>query len=280
MSVINKCAPNISIENHWTCFNFDELKDIAIAFNTYIQKNKICQSKSKQCIPKRLIKIDNKTKRQLWLSIYNRLKPICKYEYCWIDLDFIKQIDDTYLQEKIKYFTFKPKMNQRTDKWLTTKDINNVLQQYQEFDPSFKFLGALPSDFYKITNVNYKDIYNYKKIGIVFNLDGYQQLGSHWVGFIIDNTNKSIEYYDSASKPPNKNIKTFINMILEFLKKDGKLTYKLKINTVRHQYKNSECGVYAIYFIIQRLLGNTFEKITNKIIKDDEMKLFRSYIFL
>lgn len=276
----NKCAPNIlgSIEDHWTCFTLDELREIALAFNIYIQRNKICGiiDSNKVCIPEKLIKISNQTKRQLWTSIYRRLEPICKYEQCWVDLDFIKKIDDRYLQDKIRFFTFKPKMNGRLDSWLGTKDINAVLQQYQELDHDFKFLGALPSDFYKVTRVKWNDARKYKCLGIIFNLDDHTKSGSHWVAFFVDNVQKTIEYYDSVGSPPNKNIQTFINKIAKVLGK----RYIIKINKIQHQYKNSECGIYAIYYIIRRLFGNDFETLTSTIINDEEMKQFRKIIFI
>lgn len=271
----NICAPNISIKDHWSCFTLNELKKIAKAFNKYIRHNNICTSKNK-CIPKRLIKIENQTKSQLWKSIYNRLEPICKYESCWIDLDFIKVIDDIDLREKIKYFTFKPKMSKNYNKWLNTKDINSVLQQYQEVDKSFNFLGALPSDFYKIIKFKWNDLHKYKKIGIIFNLDEHTQQGSHWVAFLIDNTSKTLEYFDSVGDVPNTNIQEFIDKISRiFLNK-----YNVKINNIKHQNGNSECGVYAMYYITQRLSGKNFETITRNVIKDNEIKKFRNHFFL
>ena len=53
----------------------------------------------------------------------------------------------------------------------------------------------------------------------------------------------------------------------------SKLNKKLeiKINKVRHQYKNSECGMYCIYFITSLLDGKTFENIVKNIIDDDTM---------
>ena len=183
------CAPNVvNVEDHYTCFTFDELKQIALAFNIHIQKHKICDKSNNVCVPRKLIGIRNKTKKQLWTSIYKRLEKICPYESCWIDLDFIKSVDDEILRDKIRYFTFKPKMSKHINAWLSTSDINNVLQQYQELDHSFKFLGALPSDFYKVIKVDYSQIKNYKKIGVVLNLDDHTQKGSHWVSFLIDNT--------------------------------------------------------------------------------------------
>jgi hypothetical protein len=271
---INTCAPNISTRTHWTCFTLNELKEIANAFNIYIEHNKTC--KKSICPNLNIIRLENKSKSQLWKSIYNRLKPICKYESCWIDLDFIKQIDDLNLREKIKYFTFKPKMTKHLNKWLNTKDINAVLQQYQEVHKSFKFLGALPSDFYKIIKVKWTDLYKYHTIGIIFNLDDHTQSGSHWVSFLIDNKIKTIEYYDSVGDNPNANIQEFINKISKLFKHK----YNVKINTIKHQYGNSECGVYAMYYIVQRLSGNSFKTITSNIIKDNEIKKFRKHFFI
>ena len=230
------CAPSIDIKDHYTCFEFHELKTIAKSFNDYIAKNKSCPVKRGSrkngisCNPKRPIKIENKTKRELWFSIYNRLKYLCPYEYCWVDLDFINGLDDKDLQEKLQWFTFKPKMTRTQNAWLSTQDINNVLQQYQDIDPSFKFLGALPSDFYKVTRVDYSKIFDHKRIAIVFNLDEHDQPGSHWVAFLIDNKSKTLEYYDSAGKRPNRNIQSFIDTVYEYLKSHG-FDYKLSQNT-------------------------------------------------
>lgn len=278
------CSPNVNIKDHYTCFEYDELLEIANAFNLYIKKYNTCpqlikvdkNKKSKICNIKEISL--HKSKRDLWYSIYNRLKYICPYEYCWLDLDFINNIKDTNLKEKVKYFTFKPKMTETKKMWLSTQDINNVLQQYQELFPLFKFVGALPSDFYKVTRVYYDQVFKYDKIGMIFNLDTHDKPGSHWVAFLIDNKKKSLEYYDSVGKMPNKNIQTFINKMYEYLKQNG-YEYKHFYNKKKHQFENSECGVYSIYFLIQRLLGFDFDYVTNNVIKDKKMKQFRNVIF-
>ena len=283
------CSPNINIKNHYTCFEHDELKQIALALNIYIQKNLLCEIWEKgikkgsgqgNC-SKKIININKKTKKQLWYSIYNRLKTICPYEYCWVDLKFIDNINDNYLKEKIRDFTFKPKITKDYNSWLYTQDINNVLQQYQEVDKSFKFLGALPSDFHKIIPVDYSEIYNYNKLAVVFNLDNHTQPGSHWVSFLIDNDKKTLEYYDSAGKLPNKNISEFIKKTKTYLnnKKSTLAKYTVLYNKKRHQYGDRECGMYAIYFIIQRLLGDSFKKISNSTILDKDMNRFRRIVF-
>lgn len=276
---MNYCSPNnninnIDINSHYTCFTLKELQEIAIAFNIYIYSNNICLNKNK-CVPKKLINIKNKDKRELWYSIYNRLEPICKYEYCWIDLEFIKLIPNEELCKKIQYFTFKPKMTDTNYSWLSNSDINYVLQQYEKLDSDFYYLGALPSDFYKLTDFDYKKLKNYNLIGAVINLDKSTQNGSHWVALIIDNISNTIEYFDSLGNKPNKRIRDFIKI----LKKKYFIDFKSKVNKYIHQRKNTECGVYSIYFIIQRLLGKNFDQITSNIIKDHDMNKFRKYIF-
>ena len=310
------CSPSVDISDHYTCFEYDELIQIANAFNKYINANKICprrkhgvknndknkdknkdknsrvsrkSSKTKrggskhtnsvtECIVEKPITVSGKDKRELWYSIYNRLKYICSYEHCWVDLDFVDGISDRDLRERIRWFTFKPKMTRTNNSWLGTQDINNVLQQYQELDTSFKFLGALPSDFYKVTRVDYNKVFDHKRIGMVFNLDGHKQPGSHWVAFLIDNVSKTLEYYDSAGKLPNRNIQTFIDTVNKYLQSHN-YNYTQHYNTKKHQFKNSECGVYAIYFIIQRLLGFDFNYITDRVILDKQMNAFRKVIF-
>lgn len=280
------CSPNVDSKDHYTCFELEELKEIALAFNKYIQKNKTCpviknkrkNKKNNKCNPRRLISLTNKSKKDLWKSIYQRLSYICPYEYCWLDLDFLNEIDDENLREKLKYFTFKPKMTRTQNAWLSTQDINNVLQQYQDIDPSFKFLGALPSDFYKFTRVDYSQTFNYKRIGIVFNLDGHYEPGSHWVAFLIDNKSKTLEYYDSAARKPNKNIQNFIDTVYDYIKSQG-YDYKKYYNNTKHQFQNNECGVYSIYFILQRLIGFDFNYITSNVILDKQMNHFRKIIF-
>jgi|LakMenEpi03Aug12_release.lakeMendotaPanAssembly.Ray.scaffolds.fasta_scaffold182753_3 hypothetical protein len=270
------CAPNVeNIKDYYTCFKKKELINIASTFNSYYN-DKIC--KNKKCIIKKPIDIPNKSKRELWNSIYKRLKPLCKTEYCWLDLDFLEKIHNKDLRSKILHFTFKPKMTPKYNSWLNTNDIDAILLQYQRIYKDFKFVGALPSDFYKIQKVDYNSILQYKKIGIVFNLDAHYKSGSHWTAFLIDNKLKTLEYYDSVGVKPNRNIQKFINKVYKYLSLKG-LDYTIKYNNIQHQFKNNECGVYSIHYIIKRLNGTSFEKITTNIITDKQMNKFRYRIF-
>lgn len=260
----NVCAPNnVNVSSHWTCFSHSELISIATAFNEFYKT------------PKRNSINTELPKKQLWNEIYNRLGQVCKYESCWVDLKFINSIKNKTLREHIKYFVFKPKMSRHFDSWLGTEDINFVMSQYAAALPFFKFLGAQPSDIYKLIPFDLKEYKNdYRFVGVVFNHDKHTQSGSHWVALLVDNGNKTIEYFDSVgSKPPK--------LIDNFIKRTAKSMpgYKIMENKTVHQLENSECGVYSIFFIIRRVLGDSFKSLTQTAIHDSKMKEFRKYIF-
>ena len=70
---------------------------------------------------------------------------------------------------------------------------------------------------------------------------------------------KTIDYYDSyGTKPPK--------LIYEFMKKLGNQQYKLIYNDKRHQYGGSECGMYSMYFILQRLENISMKKFQKKLV--------------
>ena len=50
-------------------------------------------------------------------------------------------------------------------------------------------------------------------------------------------------------------------------------------NDIRHQYKNSECGVYSMNFIISFLEGKTFLDIIQNIINDENMNKKRDVYY-
>ena len=53
-----------------------------------------------------------------------------------------------------------------------------------------------------------------------------------------------------------------------------------RFNKIQHQFKNSECGVYSINFIIRLLNGKeNFDDITNNITNDDVMNSCRKHYF-
>lgn len=278
------CAPSVDTQNTVSnsCFTRDALVKIADAWNNQNKDN--------------LIKYNTRTSNNsLWEKINNKMKSKkCNKEWCWTKQDFVKS---EYNIEDDKLFdVFRPFMPKSWEKnprqWLNTLDIRYVMRQYENKYTDFKFIGPVPIDFdtelsfgscvvNEICKINITDLYNkgIYRVGIIFNLDKHNEPGSHWIALMCDLTTCNISYWDSYGFEPPKEVITLMNRLKEQCNKMGK-KMKININKVRHQYKNSECGVYSINFLVNLLEGKTFKQATEKIVDDDKMFAKRSFYFI
>ena len=173
--------------------------------------------------------------------------------------------------------------------WLSTLDIDAKLNQYEVKYPEFKYYGATPIDFdlksntgqcevNTLCNINLKSLLNQSKpkkyIGVVFNLDKHDEPGSHWIALFVNISKSEINYWDSYGIKPPTEVLDLINKLKTQGTYNG-IKFKVNINNKRHQYKNSECGVYSCNFIIQQLEGKSYESVINNIVRDDKMNARR-----
>ena len=177
--------------------------------------------------------------------------------------------------------------------WLTSIDILEVMKQYEKSYPSFEFIGPSPIDYdthkaygecvwEELCEFSLKKNLNKKKtkIGIIFNLDKHDKDGSHWIALFIDALRKKIYYLDSYGEKIPRQVKKFVKKVQKQANMLGKGQYKLIENKRRHQYSESECGMYCLYFIIQMIKGRSFNAIFQKNrIKDKWMIHMRKKYF-
>ena len=285
----DKCAPGKNF-NEGSCFTVENLTEIAKAYNTAHPNKRFKIKKNKKYLLKNLTK---KIKED-----YN-----CNDEMCWLDTNLIKDMENM----EISHFTLRPNGPKKKYEWLSTTDINNVMIQYEQQYSDFKFLGAVPYDFEELTSL---EVYNIdfqklldrgiSRIGMVINLDEHYKSGSHWVGLFANLLKKKIYYFDSFAKKPEKRIRTFIKKIISFIynkdtqnKLDVEIddiyefekyikdpeNWDIRYNKIRHQFSNSECGVYSMNFIIRLLHGETFDYIVQNVTKDEAMNACRNVYF-
>jgi hypothetical protein len=193
------------------------------------------------------------------------------------DVCLLEHLDNDSLKKEIKHTIFVPKKpkewSKNPNEWLSNFDILDVLRQYEEAYPFFRFIGPCPIDFE--TTVNgvcvtrelcsfHIDKSNTKKqIGIIFNLDKHDEPGSHWVSMYIDMDDSTVYYFDSASNELPPEIDSFQKRLIRECEDDG---LSFVHNTVEHQRGNTECGMYSLYFIVQMLLC-----------KDDRKRFFQTH---
>jgi hypothetical protein len=54
---------------------------------------------------------------------------------------------------------------------------------------------------------------------------------------------------------------------------------KMTFNATRHQFKDSECGMYSMYFILRMLAGDEFQSFSRTKPPDSFMLDLRDWIF-
>jgi hypothetical protein len=231
---------------------------------------------------------------KLSLMLNEKIKPVCddKQYWCWPGTisKIASSANDTKTKEIIKMIEteeLRPEMpiewyaNSR--EWLSNYDIEDVMKQYDK-DRTYKyaFLGVYPIDFSeedkfgrclysKICSLDVKKYINkkIKYLGLITNLDKHNQSGSHWTStfIIIDPRNKcyGAHYYDSNAIAIPAYIKKFINNIKErLLVIYPNNKFKITYNTIRHQKKNTECGMFSMTHQIRWM---------NSLLKYKELKL-------
>jgi hypothetical protein len=225
------------------------------------------------------------------------MRNTCNKESCWLKQKFV----NSKISKEIKSSSFAPEApsdwKKNPNEWLSSVDILNVMKQYEKAYPCFDFIGPSPIDYdthklygecvwEELCHFNLaKEIKNGRfKIGVVFNLDPHYKGGSHWVSLYINIKRGQIFYFDSAGDPIPRQIMKFVKMVQKQgaeLTTGKKIVFKFDQNyPVEHQYGNTECGIYSLYFIVHMLEDkHTAEYFKTHIMKDQYMEKFRKVYF-
>lgn len=232
------CAPGIKYEKG-SCIKKEVLNNIVDNYNNVYLNDQIEKTYDKGET------IDNLNKKF-------KNKFGCDDQVCWLNQSFIKKMNNKELEK----YTFRPSGPKKKLDWLSTTNINDVIDQYEKKHKNFIFLGAVPYDFQELRQLEIgeldfnklingemnEDFNKNKKIsqfGMVINLDPHYKPGSHWVALYTNFDNNQIYFFDSFGKKPKKKIKQFINKIAKFMY-EKKFNSKLPINKVLKDIKNKK----------------------------------------
>lgn len=237
------------------------------------------------------MKITSRNKKVIWNKLKNFMDSSCENEKCWID----QTLGNTYEGNKMKKDLFAPNApnswKNNITEWLSSVDITDVMKQYEQKHNDFLFIGPSPIDFEEMYHDScvWPELCNFsvnqclknkkKRIGFIFNTDPHYKSGSHWISLFLDLDKKKLFFFDSNGNPEPNEIKEFIKKIK---KQCDKSNIKLKIDSnvgFRHQSKNTECGMYCLYFIINILdKKHSFKYFkTNKIPDKSMIELRHKY---
>lgn len=272
-----KCAPGIKFENG-SCMSLNILIEMAGAYNADNPGDKIKLYPNFETLNR------GKYKKYLLHQFKKRLTQ-CNTQHCWTTQPFVKKMKRMQ-QEELQKNTYRPAGPSSGNKWLNTININDSMKQYENVYPEFKFLGSVPIDFDDIPELGIRDL-DFKKLidegktklGIVFNTDESTSSGEHWISCYADIKEGKIYFWDSYSTPPEHRIRKFMRRVANFCKENNGKEPVVDHNRVRHQFGNSECGVYSMRFILNLLKGETFENVCNNPIPDKVINKCRKIYF-
>ena len=234
------------------------------------------------------------------INILDKAKELtkCNDEKCVIE----KVINHHDVKNAISS-TFKHKGPRDVVKKLSNYDIDGVLSQWCLTNDKFYNWGFNMIDFDKegasLAKYNMVDvlkgnaILNLGKYGgiikrpcniaaCVVNTDKYSGGGIHWFAVLCDCRSDpyTVEYFNSSGNPPRVQIIDWMERTTKQLQEySGKQVVQKTNVGSRHQYGNSECGLYSLFFIRHRLDGNPYDSFLEYAYKDNIMTEFRKYCF-
>ena len=230
--------------------------------------------------------------KEIHKTLTKYMSDICNKESCWLKQNFMDNKTKNELTE-----SFAPvspeEWKKNPNEWLSSVDIMKVMKQYEKAYKCFDFIGPSPIDF--DTKMLYgecvwDELCNFSlseqikkgktKIGIIFNTDPHDKPGQHWISMFINIKKKKIFFFDSVGDKAPKQIMILVNRII---KQGKKLNMNIKFDQnhpVEHQYGDTECGIYSLFFISHMLEDKFTEHyMKTHILKDDYMQKFRKVYF-
>ena len=270
-----QCSPNPK-KMDFTCYSEDDLYKLRNLWNV---RHPDAQIKSN----------DLKT---IWTLLQENLQNVCSKESCWLNQKFVdgkssKDLSSSFAPVAPASWKRKP------NEWLSSTDILKVMKQYEKVYKCFEFMGPSPIDYdtkqmygecvwQELCEFNLQEQMNKgkTKIGVSFNLDPHDKGGSHWVSMFINIKKRTIFYFDSAGDKIPPQIMKFANTIITQGKSLG-INFTFDQNhPVEHQYGNTECGIYSLFFIVHMLEDKiTSHYLKTHILKDKYMEKFRKVYF-
>lgn len=238
------------------------------------------------------VQIKSNDLKTIWTFLQENLHNVCSKESCWLKQQFVDTKDSKELAEAfapVAPASWKKKPNE----WLSSTDILKVMKQYEKAYKCFEFMGPSPIDYdskmlygecvwQELCEFNLQEQMNRgkTKIGIIFNLDPHYKSGSHWVSMFINIKKRSIFYFDSAGEKVPPEIMKLANTIISQGKSLGLQFLFDQNHPVEHQYGNTECGIYSLFFIVHMLEDKiTSHYLKTHILKDKYMEKFRKVYF-
>jgi hypothetical protein len=228
----------------------------------------------------------------------------CKTEKCVLtNPDFVRPEITGAIKESIS--RLKPKGPANTTALLNNNNIDEILGRLTNRFKKFYHMNFQMIDFAGVRGTNgewkkhgrhlidptelgtvdiVKDVMDkgYESFGVVMNTDVRTGGGIHWFAlyaqFNVDPI--TVEYFNSSGNKPVVQIQEWLAKTEEAIRASGRKVTVVALSGVVHQKdSDTECGLYSLYYIWNRLKGVPAVNFQKKRIPDAMMIKFRPHLF-
>ena len=175
--------------------------------------------------------------------------------------------------------------------WLSNVDIDAVLFQYEEVDPTFAFMGTFPLDFSTARKGNGTCMFNNMctfavaqlpphktKFAMVINTDSHDKSGRHWIALFC-RLNEGIFFFDSYGHKPPVAVARFMANVARDMHRSNP-NFHVAHNTRGIQKLHSECGVFCVVFVVRMLDDNvSFDRLCRTMEDDGDIQMLRKIMW-
>jgi hypothetical protein len=180
------------------------------------------------------------------------------------------------LREKLRS-AFKPVLTVGANDWLTSNSVTDFLSSLGSRFKTFKPLGWYDSNhldrMLKILRKARTGVQPTRFAGVI-NLGGL-----HYVAVYFDVKACSVEYFDSFGHGPDAKVRAFLDEAIAHLETKHGCQFALRTPKIAHQTVGRECGMYALWFVLQRLQGKTYAWTQKLAVPDAQMAALRPVYF-
>lgn len=265
-------------DNSYTCYTAESLKHLRDNWNKRHPDHKILTDNSKE----------------IWEELKRNMANTCNTEACWMRQQFMKK----GLNSELLNYTFAPSAPKswitNPNTWLSSTDLSKVMKQYERKHDTFDFIGPSPIDYDAVDSYGdrvWEELYSFdpmkqikkgkRKVGIIFNTDEHTKGGAHWISLFVNLDDGNMYFFDSVGDKAPSNVMKFCNTLKQNAKGlDGfpEFTFH-ETHPHSHQKKDTECGIYSLFFIAKMLEKQDYDYFKSKTIGDKDMEKFRQYFF-
>lgn len=199
-------------------------------------------------------------------------------------------LGDNYIEEFKRFKSHAPQQN----KLFSNFNINLILQQFHNIEPSFMNFDCELMDFYnnpdsplsKSLNKNSALLEGIKSgetltFGTIPNTlvsTGDTRKVGHWVALFGDFRGKkfTIEYYNSSGNNAPAKFFAWMESLADLISQECNCDcMALNVTNIASQKGPSECGIYSLHYIICRLVGIPYKKFREHKISDEDINKLR-----